>query len=78
MHRRFSKITSAKYLKKHAGQMGIPQIARFTGQEKKQIKWTNRTLAETLEALIAAIYLHSGYQEAKGFVIDNILQDRFL
>lgn len=70
-------LVSAGVLAKTAQKLGLGNFLRVgRGEEKTGGRSKNALLADTLEAVIAAIFFDSGYISARGFV-QKILSDDF-
>ncbi len=70
-------LVSATVLTKTAQKLGLGEFLRVgRGEEKTGGRRKSALLADTLEAVIAAIFFDSGYIAARGFVQD-ILRDEF-
>ena len=69
-----SKIVSRKSLNEIAGKMRLNQYieSRMRNPEKGE-----SMLGDTLEALIGAIYIDKGFETARGFVVERIIE-RFI
>jgi len=73
--RRRAIIVNNDFLADKADILSIGRFLRLGRGEIKQKGYKNRTnLANALEALIGAIYLDSGIDEARRFIMENILQ----
>lgn len=67
-----SKIVSANNLFVIAEKLGIKDFLRL-GNNYKNMQVSKNILADTIESIIAAIYLDSGLENAKKFVLDNVV-----
>jgi ribonuclease-3 len=69
-------LVNYQALSKVARKLGIEDFLLLSkGESKDTGKARDVILANTTEALLGAIYLDKGYQEAKDFVLKNILVD---
>jgi ribonuclease III len=74
--RRRASIVNNVFLSEKATEIELGNYIRLGKGEKKQKGYENAsTLANTLEALIGAVYLDSDYQTVKKFILDNVFND---
>lgn len=74
--RRRASIVNNVFLAKKAIEIELGNFIRLGRGEKKQKGYENpSTLANTMEALIGAVYLDSDYQTVKKFILDNVFND---
>jgi ribonuclease-3 len=70
-------LVSAKTLGKVAMELGLNDFLLLSkGEEKETGKARQYILANTLEALIGAVYLDQGYLVAKNFVEKNLIESK--
>ena len=71
--RRRSTLVNNNFLAKKASKLGIGKFLFLGKGEKKQNGNKNKTnLANTMEALIGAVYLDSSIKNAKKFIVNNL------
>ncbi|MBE9212910.1 dsRNA-specific ribonuclease [Plectonema cf. radiosum LEGE 06105] len=71
-----SKLENRKNLAQMFQKMGITEFIRFgKGEEKQEISNQYSVLAETFEALVAAIHLDSGSHEITKGVVINLFKE---
>jgi len=71
--RRRSTLVNNRFLAKRAKEIGIGKFVLFGKGEKKQNGDRNPTnLANTLEALIGAVYLDSNLKTVRSFIFNNV------
>ena len=71
------RLVSAETLAQNAQKLGVGNYLRVgRGEEKTGGRRKNALLADTLEAIIAAVFFDSGYISARNFV-QKILNDNF-
>ena len=76
--RRRSSLVNNNFLAKKAKQLGIGKYLFLGKGEKKQKGDRNPTnLANSLEALIGAVYLDSNMKNAKKFILKNLFNEEF-
>lgn len=69
-----SALVRTESLSEVAATLGLEKFLRLSKGEKKGSKRARlQILANTLEALIGAIYLDRGYESARNFISDNII-----
>jgi len=67
-------LVNGKMLAKISGELGLGDYLMMSKGETKDLgKARQYLLANTLEAVIGAIYLDQGYRKSKKFISDNIL-----
>jgi len=76
--RRRASLVNNNFLAKKAKELGIGKYLFLGKGEKKQKGDRNPTnLANSLEALIGAVYLDSNIKNTKKFILKNIFNDEF-
>lgn len=76
--RRRASLVNNNFLAKKAKELGIGKYLLLGKGEKKQKGDRNPTnLANSLEALIGAVYLDSNIKNAKKFILKNLFNEEF-
>lgn len=66
-----SKIVSRKKL----GELGKDiKLDEFISYDKEKVSLSSRMLGNALEAVVGAVYLDAGYQQAENFILHNLLR----
>ncbi|MBP7951115.1 MAG: ribonuclease III [Verrucomicrobiales bacterium] len=74
-----SRLVSRQALARYARRLGIGEFLRMgRGEELSGGRDRSSTLADALEALIAAVYLDSGFPEARRLVLTLLQEDLML
>lgn len=67
-----SKIVRRKHLNTLASDLGLEQFVRIVEEKQGYQSAKSRILGDTLEAIIGAIYLDSGYYSARYFILNKL------